>query len=426
MAEKVDEDASREKRLKLVYVRSVANSLGTNMVSPFVSPYAVKELGASSSDMGWLQSVSNISNNIMQVLWGELSDRLGRRVPFIVVGGLIVALLWVPMLLVNTANQLVLIIALQALLGSMMVPAWTALIGDLVPSSRLGRVNAAINLWASVGTLSATLASGLIMNSIGGTVREQLMIPVAVATVCGLIASLIMFQVKEGKTKKVEANTKKLALNFAEIFRLIKESPDFTRYCTASAVFNFFMSIAWPLFAITQVKVLNASMFEIALLSVVNGIFTIVFTGWAGRLADTVGRKPLLIFVRFSYVSVPLAYAFSPNIYILIAIGAYWGAVAAFEQACVTPYLLDVSPEMHRGSFTAFYNMLIGTVTFFGSLIGGYLSDFTVGIFGLVLGLQIVYVISAFGRGIGAATYFRLRETLKDIKPLKVNIHFPT
>ncbi|MEM2609464.1 MAG: hypothetical protein QXJ77_01770 [Candidatus Bathyarchaeia archaeon] len=46
-------------------------------------------------------------------------------------------------------------------------------------------------------------------------------------------------------------------------------------------------------------------------------------------------------------------------------------------------------------------------------MIGGYLSDLTISLCGLVLGLRIIYLISAVGRGIGAATYFSLRETLK-------------
>ncbi|MEM2806707.1 MAG: MFS transporter [Candidatus Bathyarchaeia archaeon] len=418
MPERNGELSKSEKELRIVYVRSVANALGTGMINPFIGPYAVKELGASSSEMGWFQSMSNISNNVMQVFWGRLSDRLGRRIPFIVLGGLIVAVLWFPMLFVRTASQLVILISLQALLGSMAVPAWTALIGDLVPSSRLGRINATINLWASVGSISATMASGAIMTVVGGSVRSQIMIPIAVATACGLLSSLVMFYVKAEKTSKNCGEVKKNFMkDLFDIVKVAEKSQDFIKYCTCSAVFNFFMSIAWPLFAITQVKVLKASMLEIALLSVVQGIFTIIFIGWAGKLADTVGRKPLLILVRFSYVSVPLAYAFSPSIYVLIAIGAFWGAAAAFEQASVTTYLLDVSPEIHRGSFIAFYNLLIGVVTFFGSLIGGYLSDLTVGIYGLVLGLQIVYIVSAIGRFIGATTYFRLRETLKGRKP---------
>ncbi|MCS7124714.1 MAG: MFS transporter [Candidatus Bathyarchaeota archaeon] len=410
--EKHEESSKSSRELNAVYVRSVANSFGTGMVNPFVGPYAVRELGASSSEMGWIQSVSNISNNIMQFLWGRLSDRLGRRVPFIVFGGLIVALLWFPIPFLNSANQLILLIALQALLGSMATPAWTALIGDLVPQNRLGRANAKISMWASIGSLTATLASGIIMASVGGPVRQQLIVPVAIATICGLLSSIIMFKVKEKKPNN--KSEKPFIADLIAALKIAKQSPDFVKYCACGATFTFFMSIAWPLFAITQAKVLGASMFEIALLHVVQGIFTIISTRWAGRLADTVGRKPLLLFVRFGYVSVPLAYAFSPSIYILIIIGAFWGVVAAFEQASVTTYLLDVTPEMHRGSFTAVYNLLIGTVTFFGSLIGGYLSDLTISLYGLVSGLQIVYLISAAGRAVGAATYFRLKETLRE------------
>ena len=286
MPERDGELSKSERKLKIVYVRSVANALGTGMINPFVGPYAVKELGASSSDMGWLQSMSNISNNVMQVFWGRLSDRLGKRIPFIVFGGLIVALLWFPMLLVRTASQLVILISLQALLGSMAVPAWTALIGDMVPSSRLGRINATINLWASLGSILATMVSGAVMTVIGGSMRDQIMIPIAVAMACGLLSSIVMFYVGAEKTRK---NRGKVEKNFMrdlfDVVKVAKQSPDFIRYCTCSAVFNFFMSIAWPLFAITQVKVLKASMLEIGLLSVVQGIFTIIFIRWAGWLA---------------------------------------------------------------------------------------------------------------------------------------------
>jgi MFS family permease len=56
----------------------------------------------------------------------------------------------------------------------------------------------------------------------------------------------------------------------------------------------------------------------------------------------------------------------------------------------VTAYLLDVAPQEHRGSFTAIFNLILGIVTFFGSLIGGYLSDYMVSLFGLITRLQIV------------------------------------
>lgn len=405
---------SPELNLRPLYIRSIVNSLSIGTVNPFLGAYAVK-LGASSSEMGWFQSSTNLSNNVMQVFWGRLSDGLKRRIPFIVLGSLIVSGLWIPIIFVTSASQLIILLAIQALLGSMATPAWTALIGDLVPSFKLGRANATINLWASIGSLIATLSSGIIMIAIGGTLQEMFLVPLTVATICGVTSSLIMFKLKEKK------NNEKLNLkeHFAskilglDVLARAKKMPYFIKYCYVEGIFQFFMSISWPLFSITQIRILKASMLQIALLSVVQSFVTIIFQGWAGRLADNVGRKPLLVFFRFSLVTVPIAYVLSPDINTLIVVGAFWGLAQALGQASATAYLLDVSPEEYRGSFTALFNLVIGVITFFGSLIGGYLSDYMIGLYGLITGLQIVYIISTVGRGIGAAAYLTLKETLK-------------
>jgi MFS family permease len=413
--ETLSEDET-EVSLKPLYGRSVVNSLGAGMVQPFIGYYLVK-LGASPSEMGWYQSSQNIANNVMQVSWGRLSDSLRRRVPFIVFGGFIVSALWIPMIFLATPSHLIILLAVQSLLGSMATPTWTALIGDLVPSSRLGRANASISLWATIGGLVATLASGIIMIMSGMPIQEIFFVPLIVATVLGIASALVMRYIREKK------NGEKLDLkrNFtSETLRMLnytRKSPDFMKYCYVEAVFQFFMAISWPLFSITQATILNASALQIALLAVVQAFVTIIFQGWAGRLADTAGRKRLMFLFRLSLVTVPLAYALSPDINALIVIGTFWGFTQAFGSASMTAYLLDVTPEEYRGSFAAVFNLIMGTVTFFGSLIGGYLSGYLVELFGLVLGLQVVYAVSAVGRGIGAALFLTLKETLKRQSP---------
>ncbi|MDH5482216.1 MAG: MFS transporter [Candidatus Bathyarchaeota archaeon] len=409
--ETLSED-KKKSTLKPLYARSVVNSLGVGMVNPFMGAYAVK-LGASSSEMGWFQSSTNISNNLMQLFWGRLSDRLKRRIPFIAFGSLTVSLLWIPMVFVANASQLIILLAAQALLGSMATPAWTALIGDLVPSLKLGRANATISLWASIGSLIATLTSGLAMITIGGTLHEMFFIPLAVATGCGIASSIIMLTIKESKNGEKPGLRRHFVSEIFDMIRYARKSPDFLKYCYVEGVFEFFMSISWPLIAITQITVLGASMLQIALLTVVQSFVMIIFQGWAGKLADTVGRRPLLVFFRFSLVTVPIAYAFVPDINTLIVVGAFWGIAMALGQASVTAYLLDVSPEEYRGSFIALFNLVMGVTSFFGSLISGYLSDYMTGVFGLITGLQIAYMISMGGRGIGAALHLTLKETLK-------------
>jgi MFS family permease len=369
-------------------------------------------LGATPSDMGWFQSSTNISNNLMQIFWGRLSDNLKQRVPFIVTGSLILSLLWLPMAIVATPSQLIILLALQALLGSMATPAWTALIGDLVPSLKLGRANAQINLYASIGGLIATLASGLYMQSIGGALQQKLLIPFIVATATGVAASIIMLRIKEHKGGE-KINWRQGLTETFNIIRQARAIPDFARYCTVDATFQFFMSISWPLFSITQIRILNANILQIALLSLVQSIITILFLGWAGRLADTLGRRPLLIIFRLGLVTVPLAYAFIPNVNVLILVGIFWGVINALGAAAQTAYILELCPAACRGSFTAVYNLLVGIVTFTGSLIAGYLTDYMIALFGLGIGLQIVYSVSTVGRAVGAGMHFRLKETLK-------------
>lgn len=406
------EEKKAESDLKPLYARSVVNSISGGMVNPFMGAYAV-DLGASSSDMGWFQSSTNISNNLMQVFWGIMSDRSKRRVPFIVFGGLILSFLWVPMIFVTNAGQLIVLLAIQALLGSMATPAWTALIGDLVPHLRLGKENASINYWASIGGTVATLVSGIFMIYLHGTIQQVLLVPLVVASMFGVASSLVMLKIKEkGNGARLDLK-RNVTTDVFDVLKSARKTPSFVRYCYAEGVFNFSMSIAWPLFSITQIRILNASWLQIALLSVVQTVITIIFQGWAGRLADTVGRKPLMVFFRFSLVTVPLAYALFPSVNSLIIVGVFWGFAQALGSASITAYLIDVSPQESRGSFTAVFNLIMGIVTFFGSLIGGYLSDYMIGLFGLVTGLQIVYFISTVGRGIGAALYLKLDETLR-------------
>lgn len=401
--------------LKPLYARSLLSSFGTGAAGPFMDVYAVR-LGASTSDMGWFQSVINLSSNIFQVPWGKLSDRVGRRVPFLVVGGLISAILWLPMLFVFSAEQLILLMAIQAILGSMVIPAWAALIGKIASASTRGVAAASINLWATIGSLCSTLLSGYIMITLPETVHQIFFIPFLIAAFCGTIASFMPFLIKE-KPRPIKSGG--VLFGILDVAKQMKHAPDFSRYCLVTAVFGFFMSLSWPLFSITRVRILELSMFEIALLSVTMGSVATVFQPWSGKIVDRVGRKPLMIASRIPLVLVPITYAFAPNVSYLLLLHGVIGVCQAFWNAAFLAYLLDVTPKRHRGSFVAFYNLTSGTTFFAGSLISGYLSEFLGLILGTTLSIQIVYIISAIGRGIGALTFMSLREPYKYPSTLK-------
>jgi len=349
--------------------------------------------------------------------WGRLSDRVGRRVPFLVVGSLVSAVLWIPMLFVASAKQLILFMVIQAIIGSMVIPAWAALVGKIIPASTRGMATSSINLWATMGSLCSTLLSGYIMINMAEA-TNQFLIPFVIAAVFGIIASFMPLFIKENPspTRGVVGSA---LFGVLDVAKQMKYAPDFSRYCLVSAVFQFFMSISWPLLSITRVRILGLSMLEIALLWVTTGLVTTVLQPWLGRLVDQVGRKPLMTISRAMLILVPIFYAFAPNFYYLLFLHGITGLSQAFGNAALFAYLLDVAPEKHRGSFAAFYNLVGGSALFAGSLLSGYLSDYLATMVGFILSMRIVYVVSAIGRGFGTLAFTTLREPYKYRSTLK-------
>jgi len=398
--------------LKPLYARSIINSFSSGAVNPFLGVYTVEQLNASASEMGWFQSVSNLAPNMMQVVWGKFSDKMGRRIPFVVIGGLITAVLWIPLMFVTSATQLILVIGVQSLLGSMATPTWTALIGDLVHLQKRGITTAIINRAAAVGSLLATLAAGYLMVMIKGTLQQALFIPLLVAVFCGVVSSLVMVLVHEKPNLNSNSVSKGSIFSINDVVKQVRSNPDFVRFCAASSIFGFFMALSWPLFSITLMEVLKppASMLEVALMSVIQGAVTIALQPWGGKLVDRVGRKHLIVVYHLGLILVPVLYGLASSVYHLYILNLILGILTAFGDVAILAYLLDIAQEELRGTITAFYNLVTGIVFFVGSLVGGYMANYLIGVFGLALGLQLVYALSAIGRGAGALTFITLKE----------------
>lgn len=399
---------------RILYIRSVLDSFGNGLVSPFLSYFAL-DLHATDVDLGWFTAVTNLTPNFMQIIWGTLSDRVGRRVPFILFGGLWTAVMWLLILNSGSPTLLIVFLGVQALIGSMTIPAWSALQGDLIPSPLRGRLTSSIAFWAAIGSIVATLITSIYFvlapsTSVSGTY----LIPFLAAALIGVLASLSIISIRKKEHLK-PVPTRQLMPS--QVLRALKQLPNFKRFLLASTIYGFFMAVAWPLFIETQVNLLGMSLLEVGLLTVVNVLATVVFQRWAGTLLDRAGRKPVMLLHRFGLVLVPVTYAIVPfffrlgGVLLLFGINALTGFLLAIGNLAVLVYLLDVVPEMYRGSLTALYNAVTGVAYFFGSLFGGYLAQLFLGTLSLTLALTAVYSISAVGRAAGAFSFLGVSES---------------
>jgi MFS family permease len=408
---------SDEKALRPLYTRQVLHSFSAGIVGPYLPIYAV-QMGAASAEVGWLRSLTNLFGNIMQIPWGLASDRLGRRVPLIVLGGLLNALLFLPMIYVQTPWQLIALVAAQAFVSSMIAPVWSALIGDTVNRNQRGTMTARINMAASLGSMAATLLSGYIMGVVTANLTQAYLIPLILAALVGFIASGSVLTFRERRKEKRETG-----ISTWFDWKAFRRNHDFRTFSLISIVHSFFMSISWPLFSITTARLAQGDMVQIAYLSIVSGSVTLVARRFVGRLSDRAGRKPLIVLGRAGVFLFPLLYAVATNFLYLYAAGLVGGVLAAASEIAIFAYLLDVTPDEKRGASFALFNTLNGVSTFFGSLLGGYLTAalFATGLSELA-SLQIAYGISAAGRLAGGLLFVKIREPYKYASTVKTEL----
>ncbi|MEM3832437.1 MAG: MFS transporter [Thermoprotei archaeon] len=397
----------RQKLLRILYGQQLITSFGNGMVSPFLSVYLIK-IGGSASDLGWFQAITNFFTNTAQIFWGRLSDVTGKRIMFIVIGSILSSILWAFIIGVRSPELFILIIALQSFLASMSAPALSALIAELSPTMQRGVVIGIINTMGAVSSLTATLISGFIMQI--SLTSDVFVIPFIMASVAGIAGSLLML-----KMRSVDRTSK--SIKTKDLFRYNLFSPlrneTFKVFIGASFLSNFMMAISWPLFNITTIELLNATMLEIAILSVISGFSTFAFQRYVGKLTDKVGRRPIILINRFGLVSVPLFYAFAPDMSILYVSGLSTGILIAMGNVAFIAYVIDISDPMERASYIALYNAANGTGAFFGSLLGGYIGNVMIEKFGLRNGLMYTYLISAIGRAGTALMFLKIKDVMK-------------
>jgi len=408
-----------------MYSNQVGVNFGKGMADPYV-PYLAYEIGASIAELGWLQAFMNLFPAVMQVPWGKLSDFFGRRIPFLIVGGVSSFMLYFFMVGALSAWQLIFLVAIQMFIGSMMIPAWSALVGDVTTVKDRGTVMSRFFVAATLAYIIGTVIGGAIIPK-SGSVLQRFALPFFLAGFAGIFGSVVLYEVME-KKRRMYASPKtlfKFGLKSFIFISDLKENVHFRNLIVLNSTFNFLMSIIWPILIFTYVQVLHASAWEIGIITITSVGATLFFQTKVGRLLDLIGPMPLILISRFSFVFYPVVLAFATAVWHVYLLNLALGAATAMANVAFFAYILDVSPEEKRGEYFAVYNTLIGIATFVGSVIGGYLALFFKHYYGeanLVVALGVVYAISAFGRAAGSLWFLKLKDPVKYPSTLRAEV----
>ncbi len=113
-------------------------------------------------------------------------------------------------------------------------------------------------------------------------------------------------------------------------------------------LFNMSVMIASPFFAVYQLSILKFSYLTFTMLASVSAITSFVTMIFWGKYVDDIGSKNVLVTCGFLIPLVPLVWALTTNIWLLVAVEALSGIVWAGFNLSVSTYLFDATDRKNR------------------------------------------------------------------------------
>ena len=316
------------------------------------------ELGDTVS--GFIMSLDNILALFMLPLFGALSDKAGRRMPFVIGGTALAVVLCISLPMFDRPGLLIpFMIALGLLLVAMSTyrsPA-VALMPDLTPKPLRSKANAVINLMGALGGVYALLAIKMLVKQPDGGLPNYLPLFIAVAAIMVLCVFLLRLTIHEGAIKKAmdepdegqgTAVDASLAPPVRRSLYLILASVAFwfMGYNAVTTAFTKYAEVVWG-HGVGQAS-------TCLLIATAGAVISYIPIGF---IASHIGRKKTILIgavilaACFATGGI-IATNFSTTLYVIFAlVGFAWAAINVNSY----PMVVEISKLGSVGKYTGYY-----------------------------------------------------------------------
>ncbi len=359
--------------LPIAFTVTFLGFLDTVLLIPFIALYA-SELGASLSITGLIIGLYSIANTPANVLFGQLIDRVGYKLPLIagLIGDALSMFLYS---LCRLPIHLALVRTLHGVTGASIGPATMSVIAASTGESQKG---------LKMGFYGISLATATLVGyGLSGTIASQLGYKAVFLFGAGMLAvGAMLGLLLPGDRRKSSSEAK---TSFREVLEKAKEllgKKGLTvSYCSIFAQYFGFGGVVTllPLY----VKGLGLEVFHVGMLLVTFSIMFIIAQFPSGALSDRIGRLiPTTIGLSIGIVSLivlPTMGTFPT----LAAVMALYGIAYGLLFPSISAMVVDNTVPEERGMATGIFHALLTAGVATGAPIIGWVG----GMVGVELGL---------------------------------------
>ena len=347
---------------------SLLNDMSSDMLLNLIPFFLANILGVRTVVIGLIEGIAETTASLLKIYFGALSDRLGKRKPFAVIGYALSALTK-PLLYFAGAWGWILSVRVADRIGKGVRTApRDALIADSIDNTQRGL---AFGLHRASDTLGAFLGLGIAAFIVWRTQAQAALLSldtfkliVLVSIVPAVLGVLVLASGAVEVTGAAKgAETKRLSLK--------EMDPRFKYFLLVLVLFT--LGNSSDAFILLRGQERGLSILQVMGMSLTfNAVYTLL-AGPLGGWSDKVGRRRLILGGWLAYGLVYLGFAFSQTGWQVWMLFALYGLYYASTEGAARALVADLVPQAQRGGAYGLYNAAIGITVLPASLLAGVL-----------------------------------------------------
>ncbi len=366
-----------KKNVFILGIVSFFTDVSSEMLYPIIPIFLTTVLSAPMSIVGIIEGIAESTASILRVVSGWLSDRSGKRKPYVIYGYSL-STISKPLLALAATWHFVLIARFLDRFGKgLRSSARDALIAD---STELRYRGKAFGFHEGLDTLGAVVgppAALVFLYVLDGRYSVIFLIAFIPALISVL---LLFFFVSEKKGERMEGFKLKLK-DFSRDFRVFLLITIIFALGNSSNIFlllrakNIFESSGGIPSIITSMFGSMAATAIVIITYVVYNITYSLASMPAGSLSDRIGRRNVIVAGFMIFSSVYMGFGLSNHGYLVWILFAVYGFYMAMTEGVSKALVVDMVPEDKRGSAIGLYYTAVGLLALPSSIIAGLLWD---------------------------------------------------
>jgi len=367
---------------------SFLNDLSSEMIIPIL-PMFITALGGNGFIVGLIGGLRDSISSIIKVFSGYLSDKSGRKKPFVVAGYTISSLFKFLLGLSSVWQHILVFATLERIGKGLRTAPRDAIISESMPKER-GR---GFGIHRTMDTLGAIMG-GVIVFILFWYFNLNFSIIILIASGIAFSSLIPLYFVRDIKRKIKEIT-----------FRIsIKQlTPELRKFIFTASVFTL-ANFSYMFFLLKSQEIFTGKP-SVGIPILLYVIFNITYASLsmpAGIISDKIGKKKVIVlgYMLFTLTSIGFALISTLPAYILLFIS--YGAVYALVDGTQRAYVADLAPENLKATGLGAYHTLTGLSSLVGSLSAGILWQLNTTypfIYGAILGTVSTVLLYSMVRG---------------------------